>query len=140
MEASLLDTDILLEVLKAKNRTVVARVTAYKATFSHLTVSVITVMEIVQGFQKVRQEDEIAKFLVALRTSEVLAFDLACAERAGRIYGDLERVGQRIGRADAMIAAIALQHHLTVVTGNTEHYRRIQSLGYPLHLDNWRQE
>ncbi len=139
MEASLLDTDILLEILKARNATVVARVTAYKSEFSQLSISVITVMEIVQGFQKVKQENEIAKFLAAMRTSHILIFDQACAEKAGRIYGDLERVGQRIGRADAMIAATALQNNLTLVTGNTEHYQRIQSLGYPLKLDNWRQ-
>lgn len=76
MEPALLDTDILLEVLKAKNSTVVARATAYQAAFSELTISVVTVMEIVQGFQKMKQ---------------------------------------------------------------TEHYQRIQALGYSLKLENWRQ-
>ncbi len=37
-----------------------------------------------------------------------------------------------------MIAAIAIQHNLVVVTGNTAHYERIQKLGYSLKLDNWR--
>jgi len=37
-----------------------------------------------------------------------------------------------------MIAAIALRHGLVLVTGNTDHYQRIQALGYPLKLDNWR--
>jgi tRNA(fMet)-specific endonuclease VapC len=35
-----------------------------------------------------------------------------------------------------MIAAIALQRNLTLVTGNLAHYSRIQALGYPLRLDN----
>lgn len=139
MEPALLDTDILLEVLKAKNSTVVARATAYQAAFSELTISVVTVMEIVQGFQKMKQAEALEKFLDGLKASRVLVFDQPCAEMAGRIYGDLERVGQRVGRADAMIAATSLQHSLTLVTGNTEHYQRIQALGYSLKLENWRQ-
>jgi tRNA(fMet)-specific endonuclease VapC len=37
-----------------------------------------------------------------------------------------------------MIAAIALQQGLELVTSNTSHYQRIQQLGYPLALTNWR--
>ena len=46
---------------------------------------------------------------------------------------------QPIGLADPMIAAIGLTHGLELVTGNTAHYQRIQQLGYPLTLVNWRQ-
>ena len=38
-----------------------------------------------------------------------------------------------------MIAAIALQNHLTLVTGNLSHYRRIVTLGYKIQLEDWRQ-
>jgi tRNA(fMet)-specific endonuclease VapC len=37
-----------------------------------------------------------------------------------------------------MIAAIALTHGLELVTGNTSHFQRIQQIGYPLILANWR--
>ena len=36
-----------------------------------------------------------------------------------------------------MIAAIALEHGLELVTGNTAHFQRVQQLGYPLILANW---
>lgn len=62
------------------------------------------------------------------------------AELAGRIYADLESSGRTIGRADPLIAGIALQHELTLVTGNLGHYRRILDLGYSLQLENWRME
>jgi len=64
--------------------------------------------------------------------------DQAAAELAGRIAGDLDRTGQPIGRADPMIAAIALEKGLDLVTGNTAHYQRIQQLVYSLTLVNWR--
>ena len=37
-----------------------------------------------------------------------------------------------------MIAATAITHGLELVTGNTAHYQRVQQLGYPLILANWR--
>jgi tRNA(fMet)-specific endonuclease VapC len=37
-----------------------------------------------------------------------------------------------------MIAAIALTHGLELVTGNTANFQRVQQLGYPLPLANWR--
>ena len=138
MDKALLDTDILSEIFKARNEAIAAQAAVYKAGFGQFTTSAITVMEMVKGFQKMRRADAIQKLLEGLKSSEVLAFDRACAEVAGRIHGDLERMGQPIGRADAMIAAIALVHDLTLVTGNTRHYRRIQALGYPLKLETWR--
>ena len=139
MDRALLDTDILSEILKGVDRTVVARAVAYRATWGRYTTSMITVLEIVKGLHKVRREGEIQRFLEGLSTVELLTLDLRSAELAGRIYADLERTGQPIGRADPMIAAIALEHNLTLVTGNLAHYRRIRSLGFEIQLENWRQ-
>ncbi len=130
MDRSLLDTDIFSEILKGT--------TAYHAAFGQYTISVITVMEIVKGFHKLHREDRIQQFLAGLPTIELLTLDAQSAELAGRIYADLERLGQPIGRADPMVAAIALRHGLVLVTGNLSHYQRIQNLGYTLRLENWR--
>jgi len=64
--------------------------------------------------------------------------DVTAAELAGRIAGDLDRIGQPVGRADPMIAATAIDQGLELVKGNIAHYQRIQQLGYPLTLVNWR--
>ncbi|HZQ07404.1 MAG TPA: PIN domain-containing protein [Anaerolineae bacterium] len=140
MKPALLDTDIFSEILKAKNPVVLAHVTNYRAAFGRLTISAITVMEIVQGLQHMNRREAVQKFLDGLNGSQVLGFDRKCAETAGRIYGDLLRTGQPIGRADPMIAATAIQNGLVLVTGNTAHYERISKLGYILELENWREE
>ena len=62
------------------------------------------------------------------------------AALAGRIYANLERAGQPIGRADPMVAAIALRYNMVLATGNLRHYQRIQEVGYRLQLDNWKME
>lgn len=138
MDKALLDTDMFSEVLKGIDPRVVNKATAYRGVFGHYTISFITVIEIVKGFHKLRHEERIRRFQVGLPTVELLTLDLRSSELAGRIYADLERTGQPIGRADPMIAAIALRHGLTLVTGNISHYQRIQTLGYGLELDNWR--
>jgi tRNA(fMet)-specific endonuclease VapC len=136
---SLLDTDIYSEVLKAKNPTVARNAALYRQQHGVYTVSVITVMEVVQGFHRVQNAGRLLSFLNAVALEQVLAFDRATAVLAGRISADLERTGQIIGWADPMIAAVALDHGLELVTGNTGHFQRIQQLGYPLTLVNWRQ-
>ena len=138
MNKSLLDTDILSEVMRARNPALMQRALAYEGEFGRLTISVITVMEIVKGLHKVERADALQRFLAQLPATEVLDFNTPAAEIAGRIYGDLERMGQPVGRADPMIAAIALHNNVALVTGNMEHYTRIQAQGYSLRLENWR--
>lgn len=138
MHKVLLDTDIFSEVLKGIDPQVVTQAKRYHAAFDRYTISVITVMEVVKGLHKVQREDRVLQFLGGLTGVEVLTLDVKAAEIAGRIYADLERIGQPIGRADPMVAAVALRHGLALVTGNQGHYQRIQSVGYDLRLDNWR--
>ena len=138
MNKSLIDTDIFSELGKGVNQTVSGNGATYRAAFGRYTISVTTVMEIVRGFQKKQSPRRMQAFLTNIASEEVLVFDQAAAELAGQIQGELERVGQPIGRADPMIAAIALQNGLELVTGNTAHYQRIQQIGHPLVLVNWR--
>jgi tRNA(fMet)-specific endonuclease VapC len=65
--------------------------------------------------------------------SGVLPFDAPAARLWGEIVAKLEQQGPPIGPFDAQIAAIALHHHLTVVTGNVDHFQRVEGLG----VENW---
>lgn len=135
---ALLDTDILSEVGKGIDQNVVRNANTYRQSFRFLTLSVISVMEVIQGYQRVGASNRIQAFRNAIASEEVLLFDQAAADLAGQIAGDLDRTGQPIGRCDPMIAALAILHGLELVTGNTSHYQRLQPLGYVLTLVNWR--
>jgi len=135
---ALLDTDSYSEVLKAINPTVAQNAATYRRTHGVLTLSVITMMEIVKGCQQAQDTGRMQRFLKAVAHEEVLSLEAPAAELAGRIAGDLDRTGQTIGMADPIIAAIALEHNLELVTGNAAHFQRIVRLGYPLTLVNWR--
>jgi tRNA(fMet)-specific endonuclease VapC len=135
---ALLDTDTLSEIGKGIDPNVARNATAYRNAFGRYTLSVISIMEIVRGWQRKQNALRLQRFLTSIASEEILLFDQPAAELAGRIAGDLDRTRQPIGRADPMIAAIALGQGLELVTGNTAHYQRIQQLGYPLILVNWR--
>jgi len=138
LNKSLLDTDIFSDITKGVNPPVVGHAAAYRKAFSRYTISAVTLMEVIRGYQKKQATRQLQNFLAAIASEEVIPFDQAAAELAGRIAGELERIGQPIGLADPMIAAIALTHGLELVTGNTAHFQRVQQLGYPLTLANWR--
>lgn len=138
MDQALLDTDMFSEVLKAKNENVVRNAKAYRQQFGRYTVSAVSVTEMVKGFHKKGREDRIQGLIAGLATEEVLDFDLNSAVTAGRIYGELEKAGQTIGRVDPLIAGIAVARNLVLVTGNVRHFERVVALGFPLSLADWR--
>lgn len=138
MNRSLLDTDMLSEILKQRDSTVAARAKEYVAEHARLTLSSITVLEIVHGYRRVGRETKIASFESALRDCTVLPFDEAAGRLAGRIYAALELRGRPIGMPDVMIASIAIENGLVLCTGNTGHFDAVRAAGYPLAIENWR--
>jgi predicted nucleic acid-binding protein len=141
---SLLDTDILSAIGKGIDPTVARHAAAYLSAVGRYTLSAVTVAEVIWGLEKRQSVRRLHAFRASLPSMEVLPFadaaDLAGRIEAGldRIGAGLDRIGQPIGLADTMIAAIALEHGLELVTGNTSDFQRVQQLGYPLILANWR--
>lgn len=138
MNKALHDTDIYSEVLKAVNPTVAVNAARYRQQHGVFSLSVITVVEVVSGFQWAQNTRRLQNFLTAIASEDVIPLEQPAAELAGCIAGDLLRTGQPIGWADPLIAALAIENGLELVTGNTAHFQRIQQLGYPLMLINWR--
>ncbi len=138
MRRCILDTDILSEVFRAKNTRVATRAEAYRTTVGPLIMSAVSLMEIVKGLYKHQRPDLEERIAAQTLDVQILPFTSDTAHIAGRIYADLERNGQTIGRADPMIAATAIEHDLTLITGNTAHFHRIQRLGHPLLIEDWR--
>lgn len=140
MTKKLLDTDIFSEILKEKDEGVLTRAAEYLAEEGRFTISALSVMEIVYGFHRVGREDRIEQFRARLADHEVLGLESAVAATAGRIYADVERRGTPVGLADVMIAAVALQHDIPLVTGNVSHFEAIRRAGHPLEIENWRDD
>lgn len=135
---ALIDTDIFSEFMRGRNAQVAAHAAMYESVHSSFTISVVTLMEVTSGWQRRGLQTRIDNLLQHVMGWEILPVNSPIAVLAGRIHGDLVRTGQPVGVADPLIAATALYHQLTLVTGNTDHYRRLHALGYQVLLVNWR--
>ena len=63
----------------------------------------------------------------------IVPYDEACALRFGQLRGTLLKQGVGVSPIDLMIAAVALVHHLTLVTHNTADFQHIPGLS----LEDW---
>jgi predicted nucleic acid-binding protein len=131
----LLDTDILSNLMKrSPSSALVARVA--RVPPEQQFTSSITLGELVYGAHRLRERTTILMERiedVLVPNLHVLSFDAAAARRYGEVRAELERSGTPIGDADLRIAAIALSHHLKVVTGNERHFQRVPEL----EIENW---
>jgi tRNA(fMet)-specific endonuclease VapC len=107
LNKSLIDTDMFSEITKAANPIVSGHASAYRKAFSRYTISAVTFMEVIRGHEKKQSFRQLQYFLAATVSEEVIPFDRPAAALAGRIAGELQRIGQTIGLADPMIAATA---------------------------------
>jgi tRNA(fMet)-specific endonuclease VapC len=97
-----------------------------------VAISAITASEILHGVHRAdsavrrgRRERFVEAVLEAI---PVLPFNLDVARIHAQLCADLEIRGQTIGANDVIIAATALAHDLTVITGNVRHFKRVAGL------------
>jgi|ERR1017187_4720592 predicted nucleic acid-binding protein len=139
MTKAILDTDILSEVMRAKNSHVARNAAEYLREHSRYSLSVMTVAEMVMGWHKIRDKSRTSVLSTFFERHDVIPVGVEEATLAGKIIGDLERLGMPIGTMDPFIAATAIVRELPLATGNTKHFNRIIELGYPLEIQNWRE-
>jgi predicted nucleic acid-binding protein len=106
----LVDTDILIDHLRGSRR--------FDPEGSDVSISVVTRAELYAG----RRADEVRVDMLLTRFRE-LPVDRAVAERAGRLARSAG-----IAMPDALIAATALEHGLTLLTRNHGQFERVVGL------------
>ena len=122
-----LDTDLLIAILRGKKeayRTVIELdQEAKEAT------TAINAFEVFFGAYKSERKNENTKEAQKLlERLEVIPLDTSAARRAGEISATLFARGETIDFRDAMIAGIALEKDLTLLTRNKAHFTRIKDL------------
>ena len=128
MNEAILDTDILSEVLKAKDARVLARAQEYLAVHQRFVFSAISFYEILRGLLAKQASRQLSRFLMTANTSDILPIDLAVLQRAAQLWADAQTQGQPRDDADLIIAATALEADRELVTGNLPHFSWIRGL------------
>ena len=126
--AFLLDTNVVSETIRPRpDKRVLDWIEGQVPT--NLFLAAQTIGELVRGARKVteqprreRYEGWIEQDLARQFDGRVLPFDGRTAAVWGRLMGDGDRAGRPPAAADAQIAAVAIQHELTLVTRNTRDF------------------
>lgn len=128
MDESILDTDILSEVLKRKDPQVLATARKYLVEHQRFAFSEMTVYEIVRGLRAAQATHQLSDFLRTVGTSDVFPVTRSVLMRAADLWVDGRTGGHPHDDADLIIAATALETRRVLVTGNTSHYAWIKGL------------
>jgi len=134
MDESLLDTDILNEVLKQRNANVVQHAAVYLSQHADFAISSITRYEVLRGLKERNAVAQLGRFHTFCRQSIVLPVSDDILDRAADLWVEGRRLGMAPKDADLIIAATAMDHDRTLATGNTPHFQWITGL----RIVNWR--
>lgn len=133
MTESLVDTDILSFYFKGDQK-VIDHFSEYLKTFDSINLSIITYYEIMGGLKFKQAEKQLKEFEEFVSNNTIIHISEASAKLSGNIYADLRQKGVTIGTSDILIAGIAIENELTLVTNNEKHYKPIVGL----RMENWK--
>lgn len=134
MNLSLLDTDTLSEVFKKKDSNVLRHASEYLAQHHRFAISAMTRYEVLRGLKDKNSSRRMERFQAFCQSAELFAITDEVLDRSSDLWVAARRGGQARYDADLIIAATALVHGRTLVTGNTQHFAWIDGLA----IENWR--
>ena len=128
MEAVLVDTDILSELLKRKNASVAKNVARYLAAYGELTISSMSRYEVLRGLKETNATVQLVQFQSFRARTQILPVTDEPLDLAADLWVTGRRNGLSPTDADSIIAATAVYYGHVLVTGNTAHFDWIQGL------------
>ena len=126
----LIDTDVCIEILRG-NKRVISRRGKYD---SGIAISFMSVAELYYGAENsgnIQHNFSIIEEL--LLTLFIIESDYMIMKKFGQIKAALKKQNCLLPDADIFIASTAIEKCEFLVTGNTEHFKRIEGL----RIENW---
>lgn len=117
----LVDTDVIIWYLRGHDAAA-----SFLEGLSALRISVVTYMELVQGCRSRQELDRLKKDL-SRRQAAIAPITEVISERAVALI-EAHCLSNGLLLADALIAATAMEHELTLVSANIKHFRSIPGL------------
>lgn len=126
----LIDTDVCIEILRGNKKVINKRNKFDEA----ISISFMTVAELFYGAQNSGNPEHnqsiVEEFLLTL---QIIQSDFSIMKRFGSIKATLKKKNNLVPDADIIIASTAIEKCEFLVTGNTEHFSRMDGLK----IDNW---
>ena len=132
MKPSVLDTDILSEILRG-NVKVKNKLEAHLEEYGHISLSIITYYEIYNGLLYKDAKKQLSKFEEFVKLNKAIPLTIRTVKISAAIQAGFRKKGTEIGHTDTLIAGIAMAGGFQFVSNNTKHFKRIKGL----ELTNW---
>jgi tRNA(fMet)-specific endonuclease VapC len=133
MIPSVLDTDVLSLYLKAGDDAVVQCADRYIREYGRLNFTIVTYYEIVSGLRHRDARKQLDGFYAFAERNHIVPMTRGSADLAAKEYAHLRKLGTPVDDIDLLIAGIALEQGLVLVTRNRHHFERIRGLS----IDDW---
>lgn len=123
----LLDTSVLIDVLRSRNKR--RELLAKLVTDGHqLSTTALNIAEVYSGI-RFGEEAATALFLDSLQCHDLTA---SSGKRAGVLKKNWAQKGRTLSLADAIVAAIAIDHTCELMTDNRKDFPMSELILYPL--------
>ncbi len=132
MKQAILDTDSVSYFFRGAPQ-VVEKVDQYLKEHGFINITVVTYYEVMNGLLYKDAKKQLARFEEFVRLNNVLPLSLNAATISAEAFAKLRKSGKVIGHNDVLIAGIALEQDMVLITNNTSHFQRIEGLA----IDNW---
>ncbi len=132
MNKALIDTDILSYYFKGYD-TVVQNFTRYLQEYDRMNISIITYYEITGGLLSKDASKQLDVFESFANENMVLPMTKSSAKISSQIFAELRSTGNTVDDIDLLIAGVAIDNEMTLVTNNESHFARIPGL----RIENW---
>lgn len=132
MNKVLIDTDILSCYIKGKKR-VIDNFNKYLQQYELIEISLITYYEIVGGLLAKNALKQLNIFEDLVSVNIVIPMTDNSAKISAELYSSLRQGSDIVDDIDLLIAGIAIDNDMTLITNNENHFSRIPGL----RIDNW---
>ena len=123
MENILIDTDVVIEYLRSKDKSSTELI---KLLRKHdVFLSSISEFELFLGVKTDRHQNDPEMLFSEV---EIMPFDFECGRIAATIWKDLQLMHQHLEIKDIFIASIAINNGVWLRTFNKKHFQRIKKL------------
>lgn len=128
-----LDTNIITAILKGEEK-LKSKIQEVIMEGEEIFINGISYYEIKRGLLAVKATSQLDKFkTLCEKFGLILLNNQSVFDEAAEIYADLRQRGELIGDADILIASIVKDGNFTLVSDNTDDFRRIKGLS----IENW---
>lgn len=122
-----LDTDLLVAILRGKAE-VRDKVVELDSEGKEATTSINAFELFFGAHRSMKANENVKETAKLLGRLEIIPLDFTSSRKAAEIAARLAVKGEAIDFRDAMIAGIAIENNLTLLTRNRHHFGRIEGL------------